>query len=410
MSTEAMAWVIRRSPYTGVKYTLHLMIADSANDAHDFELWARQRYFADKARISRQRACKYIEEMIKEGTLAELENHKKEGRPNRYRFLMPDLPVVFETRTQGVTSGDTPTAGQGVTNGDTPDQGSEGGVANGDRGVSPTVTGGVPDGDTGVSPAVTQNPKVNPTQPKVEPNARAGSAGEATASGRARGSASSSTSAPETSTAARSNGTARAANGKLDLRSASSAADAAARPPSSVAPPTPAAASEDEAPEAHPDVRRVVEYLGRAVAKQMGRRVKTDAWTRPIGLLLRRGPTEWADPEAIPVETVLAVIDWTFGPGAVRDSRGFSWADQVRSGEALRRHWLKIQPLVDAGGRRLATVPAGRRREDPAVQAEREMQELHAEWESGTITPENLFPKQARLAREAADRAARRSA
>lgn len=165
MSTEAMSWVIRRSPYTGAKYALHLMIADSANDAHDFELWARQRFFADKARISRTTANRLIAELIAEGMLVELENHADQGRPNRYRFLMPDVPVVFETRTQagGVAKEDTPK--------ESPDR--KQGVARDDRGVSPETTGGVTAGDRGVSREATHNPIGNPTDPTQEPNARA---------------------------------------------------------------------------------------------------------------------------------------------------------------------------------------------------------------------------------------------
>jgi hypothetical protein len=361
------------------------MIADSANDAHDFELWARQRFFADKARISRQRTNKFIDEMIAEGTIEELENHAQAGRPNRYRFLFPDLPIVFDTRAKLE-----PNPGGGVAGSDTPPTStSEGGVTDGDRGVSPAGTGGVTGGDTGVSPEATQNPKGIPTQPNDEPNARAGSADTA-ASGcaRAEDPSPSVPNEPDAATAAPD------ARGAIDDRLpgfAGAGADAPDGPPDSAVPP-------------HADVARVIEHLGAAVAKHLGRRIRTNTWAKPIDLLLRRGPAEWADPEPIPVDVVIAVIDWTFGPGAVRDSRGFAWADQVRSGEALRRHWSKIHPKATA--RRLAPVA----RPDQVAQADREMAELRAEYEAGEITPEKLFPRQARLAREAAERAARRTA
>lgn len=90
-----------------------------------------------------------------------------------------------------------------------------------------------------------------------------------------------------------------------------------------------------------PEVTEIVDALASAVEEHQGRRPKTTKWARDIDLLLRRGPTDWEQPEPIAADEVLDVIGFTFT--VLAETRGgFCWADQVRSGAALRRHWTRL--------------------------------------------------------------------
>lgn len=360
MSTEAMAWVIRRSPYTGSKYALHLMIADSANDAHDFELWARQKFFADKARISRQRTCQYMAEMIAEGTLAELENHSREGRPNRYRFLMPDLPAVFETRPQdsgGVTRRDTPPKAE-----DPP-----GGVTNGDTGVSPEGTPGVTNGDTGVSPTATQNPKGIPTDPKEEPNARDD---EPAASDRARAAS------PKTPDASRQREDLDSARAKVEEDAANagptlfgpadSPADAGATPPDSAGPPRrsgPAGADD-------PDfVRFWAMAPSKGYPNHDRRQDAYPAW-------------KTARKKATAGQLLAAWEEYT--------SEWATWPEDDRRYVPAERNWLARGLWEKPVQRRRRLVPVAQHEQEEQIR--HEIDALQAAVEAGLVTKEKLFP------------------
>lgn len=117
MSAEATGWVFRHSPYVGTTFVVHLSIADVVNDVNDYELWASQTTLAIKARTTRKTANTALATLIEDGFLALIE--EAHGRPNRYRFLMPDVPTVFP---RGVTPRDTHLSrenSQGVTPRDT---------------------------------------------------------------------------------------------------------------------------------------------------------------------------------------------------------------------------------------------------------------------------------------------------
>jgi hypothetical protein len=101
MSAEAVGWVFRHSPYSGLKFAVHLAIADSVNDQHDQELWMSQSRLASKARCSRPRANEALVELVDDGYLVLLEEHV--GRANRYRFVFPDVPVSYESRPRKAT-------------------------------------------------------------------------------------------------------------------------------------------------------------------------------------------------------------------------------------------------------------------------------------------------------------------
>jgi hypothetical protein len=96
MGDIARAWCWERSPYSGSAFTIHLALADIANDTHGMELWVVNAKLAKKTRVSRQRVNEVLQQMVDDETLEVLERPRRgEHRPVRYRFLMPDRPVVF---------------------------------------------------------------------------------------------------------------------------------------------------------------------------------------------------------------------------------------------------------------------------------------------------------------------------
>jgi hypothetical protein len=154
MSSEAIGWVWKFSPYTGADFACHLAFADVVNDIHNNEVWARQGLLAAKARVSRSTANSWLGRAEKAGFVKLLEDNASKGHPNRYRFLTP--PVVQVWDPQGVSA---PATGGGVSSLTT------GGVVDDDRGVSAGTTGGVAGDDT--------EPNTTERGTQEEPNATA---------------------------------------------------------------------------------------------------------------------------------------------------------------------------------------------------------------------------------------------
>lgn len=142
MSSETIGWVWRYSPYRGATLLVHLAIADSVNDQHDYELWMLQSTVARKARVGRQAANEALKTLERDGFLQRVGGGKEKGEAVRYRFrFRRHLPAVYEARAhlrgtpEGVASDDTPLSPETT-------------------GVSPPTTPGVAPGDT--------EPKKNP--------------------------------------------------------------------------------------------------------------------------------------------------------------------------------------------------------------------------------------------------------
>lgn len=109
-----MGWAYKFSPYTGAAFAVHLALADVANDVNGFEIWARQRDLGMKARVRRQGVSQHIGSMIEDGFLEQLEDNAAKGEPNRYRFLFPDVPLVFGWGVSAERTGVSATATGGV--------------------------------------------------------------------------------------------------------------------------------------------------------------------------------------------------------------------------------------------------------------------------------------------------------
>lgn len=114
MSAEAVGWVYKFSPYNGAAFSVHLAIADSANDQHGMELWMALGKLGRKSRVSRSTVSEIVAQMVTDGMLDLLEQSQGgRHRPSRYRFLMPPGTVQFfgyqwreGTPTETVLSGD----------------------------------------------------------------------------------------------------------------------------------------------------------------------------------------------------------------------------------------------------------------------------------------------------------------
>lgn len=102
MSADATAWVYRHSPFNGATFQVHHAIGDSVNDLHRNEFWMSAARLATKARVSVRTARSAVHEIADAGFIELIEEHTH--RPSRYRFLFPDVPVVYEARYAAVAA------------------------------------------------------------------------------------------------------------------------------------------------------------------------------------------------------------------------------------------------------------------------------------------------------------------
>lgn len=92
MSSEAVGWVFKKSPYDGALFALHLAVADIVNDTHGNELWASVPTLSKKARISVRSARYGLARMCEDGLLVKIA--ERPGAPTHYRFTMPENPCT----------------------------------------------------------------------------------------------------------------------------------------------------------------------------------------------------------------------------------------------------------------------------------------------------------------------------
>ena len=106
MSSEALGYVWRRSPYKGTTFAVHLAIADSANDQHDYRFWMNQKTLASKVRATRHTVGLARSELEREGFLRRIRGGKDAGAAAEYRFVFKrHLPAVYEpSRVVDITS------------------------------------------------------------------------------------------------------------------------------------------------------------------------------------------------------------------------------------------------------------------------------------------------------------------
>ena len=293
MSAGAMGWVYENSPYKGADFLIHLALADSANDMHSHELWASQTWISKKARVTRQTVNKFLLRAVEDGFLVILQDNARARKPNRYRLVMPsDTPQAWSPHSEWDDMKDQ--MGHVATD----DMSQTAHVATDDMHMSPEPTCHVATGDT------------NPREPNPEPNH---------------------TSAPPPATPSEPR--------VLDDSGLDQAPTASDDRASSE---TGSRADETDDPQTG-RARELCDLLALKVAAEHGHRPKvTDKqWVQPMDLLLRRGSPEWGDPEPVPPEKVNMMIEYVYTYGA--EPGNFRWADQIRSPQALRRHWDKLR-------------------------------------------------------------------
>jgi hypothetical protein len=91
MSLEAIQWVIEQSPYKGVRYTLHLMVADTVNPKNGNKFWMAAGNLATRARTTRSYTTEVLADFCSDGFLEVIE--ARPGLPTVYRFLFPSEPA-----------------------------------------------------------------------------------------------------------------------------------------------------------------------------------------------------------------------------------------------------------------------------------------------------------------------------
>ena len=102
MSAQATAYVWEHSPYTGVKFTIHLAVADVVNDAYDNEFWMVSSNLAVKARTTPATARRVLGEFVNNGWLVRLEQGGGR-RPSRFQFVFDNDSAVSTGHSTHVT-------------------------------------------------------------------------------------------------------------------------------------------------------------------------------------------------------------------------------------------------------------------------------------------------------------------
>lgn len=102
MSSDAVGYVVRHSPYGDKVLVAHFMVADSANDMNDNLFWLPMGELAKKMRASRTTAKAAMHKLEADGFVELVEESKGGGKAgdgaSTWRFLFPEKPVIYETR------------------------------------------------------------------------------------------------------------------------------------------------------------------------------------------------------------------------------------------------------------------------------------------------------------------------
>jgi hypothetical protein len=165
VSAEAAGWVFRHSPFTGATFACHISIGDSVNDQYHNEFFMSVANLAIKARVERRSAGRAVAELEEAGFIQCLEpdgvDLRRLGRPVRYLFLFPSVPVVYESRSTagGATPRRTPQVRHHVAPPATPDR----------TGVRQEAAGGATPGRT-IPIEPNGDPKGNPSPSSSPPD------------------------------------------------------------------------------------------------------------------------------------------------------------------------------------------------------------------------------------------------
>lgn len=115
MSSEAVGWVFRHSGARDAAFIVHLAVADSVNDQNANRFWMSVPNLAKKTRRSQRSVQLALQFLETAGYLNRLS--ERPGHVRHYRFLFPDVPVVFDSRTTSLDPNErrsTPAVATGV--------------------------------------------------------------------------------------------------------------------------------------------------------------------------------------------------------------------------------------------------------------------------------------------------------
>lgn len=104
MTVKTLTWALENSPYTLGARLVHFVLADKANDDHDYELWMRQERIAELAKISVRQVQRAIAQMVEDGYLEVLEAGGGRGKPTRMRLIMKARQNVGVSDDETTTS------------------------------------------------------------------------------------------------------------------------------------------------------------------------------------------------------------------------------------------------------------------------------------------------------------------
>jgi hypothetical protein len=97
MSADATAYVWRFSPFKGATFGVHLAIADSVNDQHEYRCWMTQESLAAKARTSVRTVYDALAALESGGFLKRLGGGQLRGSAIQFRFVFKrHLEAVYK--------------------------------------------------------------------------------------------------------------------------------------------------------------------------------------------------------------------------------------------------------------------------------------------------------------------------
>ncbi len=97
MSDRGRSFVTQRSPYQGATFFVHYFLGDLENEDNGHVLWLSMARLAARLRLHENTVYKAVQQMVDDGFLTRLDDDtsRQRGKPRRYRFEYPQVPVAF---------------------------------------------------------------------------------------------------------------------------------------------------------------------------------------------------------------------------------------------------------------------------------------------------------------------------
>lgn len=97
VSDRGRSFVTQRSPYKGASFFVHYFLGDLENEDNDHILWLSLSKLSLRLRMHENTVYKAVNQMVDDGFLVRLDDdsNRRRGTPRRFRFVFPDVPVIF---------------------------------------------------------------------------------------------------------------------------------------------------------------------------------------------------------------------------------------------------------------------------------------------------------------------------